>query len=100
MNKQRRKEINEIINKLQNVDTVNDLEDCISDLENVRDDEDEYFSNIPENLQNSQRAYDSEQAIGTLDDVIDELTDACDSDLQEDWLDAADYVINELSAII
>jgi hypothetical protein len=100
MNKQRRKEIYEIIMKLQNVGNKEDLGDCINDLENVREDESEYFENIPENLQNSQRAYDSEEALGTLDDVLDELNDAYDSDDQQDWLEAAEYAVDELNAII
>ena len=100
MNKQRRKEIYDVIRKLQNISGKDDLYDCIRALENILDDEDEYFSNIPENLQNSQRAYDSENAIGTMEDVLDELNDAYDSEDQDDLIEAAEYAVDELNAII
>lgn len=100
MNKQRRKEISRIINKLHEISTKKDLEECINDLDNVLYDESESFENIPENLQDSQRAIDSENAIGTLEDVLDELNNACDDGDEDDWQDAAEYACDELSAII
>jgi hypothetical protein len=99
MNKLRRKAIRDIIAKLQLIGDKDALGDCISDLENVLDDESEYFENIPENLQSSQRAMDSEDAIGTLEDVLDELNNAYDSDDAEDWNNAAEYACDELAAI-
>lgn len=97
MNKQRRKEISRIINKLRSIVSKTELEDCINDLDNVLYEESESFENIPENLQDSERAIESENAIGVLEDVLDELNNACDED---DWQDAAEYACDELEAII
>ena len=100
MNKLRRKAIRNIIAKLQLINSKEALGECINDLEDVLDEESESFENIPENLQDSQRAIDSENAIGTLEDVIDELNDAYDSDDEDEWKDAAEYACDELAAIL
>ena len=42
-------------------------------LENVRDAEETYMSNIPENLQGSSRYHDAQQSVETLDEVIELL---------------------------
>ena len=39
----------------------------------------DYYDNIPENLQYSQRAEDSEAAIDNLDEALDLLNDAYDA---------------------
>lgn len=62
MNNPRRKALNNIIEKLEYLQ---------ADLEALKDEEDEYRDNIPENLQESQRYYDSEEASDNLDGALE-----------------------------
>jgi len=66
MNKERRKQIEEVISKF---DKIRDQ------LQQILDDEQTYFDCIPENLQNSERAYNSESAINNMEDVIEKTDD-------------------------
>ena len=67
MNKQRRKELNGIIEK---------LEDLKSYVEELRDEEQDYFDNMPENLQGSEKGEMAENAISEMDDAISSIEDA------------------------
>lgn len=69
MNKQRRKTLNEIYKK------VAELRDW---LEEVKDEEENYRDNIPENLQNSDRYGIAEEACDNLDSAISSLDEALD----------------------
>jgi exonuclease VII small subunit len=64
MNKTRRKNIEEILQA---------LEDSMSELVTERDDEQEYFDNMPESFQGSERGEKSENAISSLTDLIDNM---------------------------
>ena len=72
MNKVRRKKIQKAINILE-ID--NDIDQALAILEDVLYDEEDAYDNIPENLQGSWRAEESEEAIDALNDAIDLLTD-------------------------
>ena len=50
-------------------------EELKSDLESILWDEQNYYDNIPESLQFSERAEASEEAINQMEDVIDDLSD-------------------------
>lgn len=80
MNKMRRKDLTGIIKELRTYHDNDDIYAVINNLENIRDDEESYYDNIPENLQSSQRAYDSENAIDNMNDALDFLNDAYESD--------------------
>ena len=69
MNKQRRKQIQ---------DNINALESIKSRLEDILADEEDYFENIPENLQSSMRAETSEEAIDVLTEAIDAIEECMD----------------------
>lgn len=64
MNKQRREKIRELRNEIQW---------CKDKLQIILDEEQDYFDNMPENLQGSMRGSDSEDAIDTMTECIDEL---------------------------
>ena len=64
MNKQRRQRIREV---------RKEIEACKENLQRLLDEEQDYYDNIPENLQCSLRASDSEDAIDTLESCIDDL---------------------------
>ena len=74
MNNTRRKQIQAIIDK---------LEDLKSDIECLKDEEQEAFDNLPEGIQASERGeametavYNLEEAYDNLDSVIDSLTES------------------------
>lgn len=69
MNKQRRQNIK------KNIDA---LETIKSNLECILSEEEDYFNNMPENLQGSMRGEDSEEAIDTLTEMIDILDECID----------------------
>lgn len=64
MNKQRREKIREVKQR---------IESCKNELQIILDEEQDYFDNMPENLQGSMRGSDSEDAIDTMESCIDGL---------------------------
>lgn len=64
MNKQRRQKIR-IVGK--------ELEVCKEKLQIILDEEQDYFDNMPENLQGSMRGSDSEDAIDAMESCIENL---------------------------
>lgn len=70
MNKQRRKELNEIINKLS---------ELWYDLECLKSKEEECYDNMPENLQYSEKGERIEAAVESLNDALDSIDNAIDS---------------------
>lgn len=77
MNNPRRKQLSDILDALN--DLKSQLEDCMSDLETLRDEEQEYFDNIPENLQSSERYDRAETSASALNDAYDTLSDLIDN---------------------
>ena len=67
MNNKRRKEISKI---------VSTLEDVRDRLNEVVDEEQSAFDNMPESIQGSDRGCDSEEAIGYLSDALDSVQSA------------------------
>lgn len=62
MNNNRRKEIRNVIEQLEGLQCQ---------MENIRDDEQDYIDNIPENLQGSERCETAETAVENLDLAIE-----------------------------
>lgn len=108
MNKLRRKEIDAVIDKLENVKTMENteeiisvLEDIVGDIQNIYDDEYDYMENIPENLQGSERYEKAEEACDNLESAIDtleciDLSD--DKETIESSIDEAIDYLNEATA--
>lgn len=67
MNKKRRKSIEDIINK---------IEELKIDIETIKDEEQEAYDNMPEGLQCSQMCENMESAISSLEYAYDSLDDA------------------------
>ncbi len=70
MNNQRRKQIEAVLNKLA---------DLRSRVEELQSEEQDYFDNMPENLQQSERGEKAEQAASRLEDTLaafDEIEEA------------------------
>lgn len=70
MNKIRRKRIENTIEKLEKI---------MAEFEDIRDDEQDCFDNLPESLQYSERGETMEEAIDVLDNVLDNINDAIDA---------------------
>ena len=64
MNKQRRQKIRDVRKEIEN---------CKENLQKILDEEQDYFDNMPENLQGSMRGSDSEDAIDTMENCIEDL---------------------------
>ena len=93
MNKERRKELLAIINRLQsiNLSDENEVDSVKCDLESVLCDEEGYMDNIPENLQGGYRYAKAEEACDNLQCAIDVLEDD-DIDIN----DVTTYIYNAL----
>ncbi len=70
MNKERRTQIKQL---------TNELEDIKTKLKYISRKEEGILDNIPENLQGTDRYSESENAIDVLDDVVDDLESAIES---------------------
>ena len=70
MNNPRRKKLNTILEQLVEIHTA---------LEEVKDEEQEYFDNIPENFQSSERYEKAENAVAALEDALSMFDDIADN---------------------
>lgn len=67
MNNKRRQKIRDVVSK---------MEGLTSDLEYIKDEEDESRANMPENLESSEQYEKSEQISDTIEDAITDIKDA------------------------
>ena len=76
MNNARRKQLLNLIPRIDELQsTISELQEA---LEAIRDEEQEYLDNIPENLQGSEKYGKSEQAIESLDSAAYSLENMYD----------------------
>lgn len=73
MNKQRRKQIEDVKRK---------IEELREEVETIRDEEQEYYDNMPESIQLGEKGDQAEYAISYLDEVIEAL-DGCETPLED-----------------
>ena len=55
---------------------LEDLEKIKDELESICSDEQDYFDNMPENLQGGQRGCESEEAIEQMEEAVSQIEDA------------------------
>lgn len=77
MNNARRKTIRRILIRLTEISE--EMESILSDIELVKDEEEESFDNIPENLQESDRYQAAETAVDNLNEAYDLWQEAFES---------------------
>lgn len=77
MNKNRRKELMEWVKKAE--DWAAQGEELKGVLENICSDEQDYFDNMPENLQGGQRGMDAENAIDAMNEAIESMENAIEA---------------------
>lgn len=70
MNKQRRRELSQVIAKIEEANEI---------LENLKEEEEEYRDNFPENLLTSERYEKAESAVTYMEDAVQALADAIDN---------------------
>jgi hypothetical protein len=77
MNKNRRKELMEWVSKAESWAAQG--EELRSALENICSDEQDYFDNMPENLQGSTRGMDAEEAIDAMNEAVECMNNAIEA---------------------
>lgn len=80
MNKNRRKALDEVVKKIEELQSG--LSELLGDLDSIREEEEEYRDNIPENMQDSEKYWKADAAVDALMAAYDAL-DAADSDMDE-----------------
>lgn len=70
MNKQRRNEINDLIEQIQEIQ---------AEIGCLQEEEQEYYDNMPESIQNGERGEKASEAIENLQSAYDSLEEAVDS---------------------
>ncbi len=78
MNEARRKELAKIASRFDELKAL--AESIKEDLEGIRDDEQEYFDNMPESLQSGEKGSNAEQEISDMEDAIDALGGICEAE--------------------
>lgn len=79
MNNARRKQIRNLLCDLEDLGLEGKLEDLKSGFEGARDEEQEYYDNMPEGLQGSEKGQMAEAAISALDEILSALDEAIGS---------------------
>ena len=69
MNKQRREKLSQVSSLLKR---------AVSVVEQVKDEEQDSFDNLPENLQNGDRGEAMEEAVSELEQAVDLINEAAD----------------------
>lgn len=96
MNKPRRQELRNLTKEINRSGDSNGLTNCINTLENILWDEQNYYDNIPENLQYSQRAEASEEAIENIEEALSCLNEALNCEDKYDFMscikEAIDFI--------
>lgn len=87
MNNQRRKAIAAALSTFEALN-LNDVANILADVEALRDEEQEYFDNMPEGLQGGDKGSMAEEAIGQLEEAIERL---------QEIVDAVDTVVDALN---
>lgn len=88
MNKERRKQIAEVSEKMGNM--KGEIESLMSTVEEIRSDEEDYKDNIPDNLRESERYTMAEDAIENLQQAYDQMDEVMGAiEEVESYLDEA-----------
>lgn len=88
MNNNRRKDISALKARLDDLD----IESLVSDLESIRDEEQDYLDNMPEGLQGGDKGTMAEEAIGALEEALEALGEI------QSYIDAAGDALDNATA--
>lgn len=79
MNKERAKRIGELRTRVDNMVNLEELGSIASDIEGIADEEQEYYDNMPESLQQGEKGQNAEQAASNLVDAKEALDNAVEA---------------------
>lgn len=110
MNQQRRNALTNISGKLQILISELQQKDAIPDIlcdqanltglrdmiDNLKDDEEFAYDNMPESFQNGDRGDAAQQAISSMEDAISELDDVLANTEDDSVIDALESVVSNL----
>ena len=74
MNNERRKEIDRLMERVNSL--LSDLSEIKDSIENVRDEEQKYLDNLPENMADGERAEKAQAAIDAIEEALSSLDDS------------------------
>ena len=77
MNNRRRKDITEISDKIAALADI--LNEYMADVESIKEEEEEYFDNMPESLQGGEKGSAAEEAVDALEEACSALVQMIDS---------------------
>ena len=80
MNAQRRKQINDLIEQASVL--AGKANDLVGEIETLRDEEQDYFDNMPESLQGGEKGDKAQTAIDALDNAVSSMQEV-ESNLSE-----------------
>ena len=98
MNNDRRKAIRALYPQVEDLEKLHEAakaaieafhaaaEELKGDVETIRDEEQEYINNLPENMQQGEKAQNAEQAVSDLDEAADMLYEPSVEDFDGDDL--------------
>jgi len=81
MNKERRKQVSEIADRIKTLKTM--AAEIKEAIECIRDDEQEYFDNMPESLQGGEKGDAAQEFISACDEVSSALDSVDDIDTDD-----------------
>lgn len=73
MNRERRKQINDVMKRITEGDLKELIDDIKMEIEAIMEEEQDYFDNMPENFQMSDKGEAAEEAVSNLEYAIDGL---------------------------
>lgn len=79
MNNARRKQIADVMKQLEPL--IAAIADISADIDNIKEEEQEYYDNIPDSLKSSERALASENALEYLDNAIQAIEEFTEADI-------------------
>ena len=62
-------------------DAIGNIEDAYTCIEELKDELEQWYANIPENLQGGSKAYELDEAIGALDYMLSNLAEVTGSEV-------------------
>ena len=77
MNKARRKDITAVVERMKAA--IDPLNDCATDVESIKDEEEEVYENMPEGLQGSEQGERIQEAVDALNEAHSALETLMDS---------------------
>ena len=88
MNSERRKQIEAIKERISSL--VGDASEILSEVEDIRNDEQDYRDNMPESFADGDKGQKADDAIAALDEVVDGLQTLLDTDFDGQLCTAAE----------